>query len=112
MKLTFHHPWPLLAVSLAVAALGACGKSDERSAGQQVDAVLGAVKTGAALLEADARRGDAKLEPSMIDVDVAQVRVVLRGTAPDAESAARARTIVLALDGLTGVDNDMTVRKS
>lgn len=55
---------------------------------------------------------DGKLDPARIDVDSARGRVTLRGTAPDAESVARARQIVLAIKGVTGVDNYLTVAKS
>lgn len=55
---------------------------------------------------------DAKLDPAQIDVESSRGRVALRGTAPDAESVLRARQIVLAVKGVTGVDNFLTVRKS
>lgn len=55
---------------------------------------------------------DGKLDPAKIDVDSARGRVALRGVAPDAESVARARQIVLAIKGVTGVDNYLTVAKS
>jgi hyperosmotically inducible protein len=55
---------------------------------------------------------DGKLDPARIDVDAARGRVALRGTAPDAESVARARQIVLSIKGVTGVDNYLTVAKS
>ncbi len=55
---------------------------------------------------------DAKLDPLRIDVESSRGRVALRGTAPDADSVLRARQIVLAVKGVTGVDNFLTVRKS
>ena len=157
MKLPHRHCTPLLATAIALLALGGCGKADDRTPGQQVDATLNAVHSGAAQLKADATRGaaqaeqagkalvqdvkiaadkagekissgisdaaiatavnvelarDGKLQPTRIDVDVARGRVALRGTAPDAESVRRARTIVLAIKGVTGVDNYLTVVKS
>jgi len=55
---------------------------------------------------------DGKLDPAKIDVDSSRGRVALRGTAPDAESVARARQIVLGVKGVTGVDNYLQVAKS
>jgi hyperosmotically inducible periplasmic protein len=52
---------------------------------------------------------DGKLDPAKIDVDASRGRVALRGTAPDAESVARARQIALSIKGVTGVDNYLTV---
>jgi len=52
---------------------------------------------------------DGKLDPAKIDVEATRGRVTLRGTAPDAESVMRARQIVLAIKGVTGVDNYLTV---
>ena len=55
---------------------------------------------------------DGKLNPAQIDVESSRGRVALRGTAPDADSVLRARQIVLAVKGVTGVDNFLTVHKS
>ena len=55
---------------------------------------------------------DGKLQPIKIDVEATRGRVALRGTAPDAESVARATTIASAVKGVTGVDNYLTISKS
>ena len=130
MKLRHRHFASLLATAIAIAALGGCGKTDQPS-----PAALSAVQREAARLRIEASRSadkvsngvsdavittavnaelarDGKLEPTRIDVGVARGRVALRGTAPDAESVHRARAIVLAIKGVTGVDNYLTVIKS
>ena len=130
MKLRHCHFAPLLATAIAIVALGGCGKVDGPS-----PAALSAVQREAARLRIEASRSgnkvsngvsdavittavnaelarDGKLEPTRIDVGVARGRVALRGTAPDAESVHRARAIVLAIKGVTGVDNFLTVIKS
>lgn len=55
---------------------------------------------------------DPALDASKIDVDAAQGRVVLRGSAPDADAKDRAKRIALAVNGVTSVDNYLTVPKS
>jgi hyperosmotically inducible periplasmic protein len=52
---------------------------------------------------------DAALDPSKIDVDTAQGRVVLRGSAPDDAAKERAKRIALAVNGVRGVDNYLSV---
>ncbi len=129
------HSAAFLVAAMAALALGACSKHDERTAGQQVDATVAkverqAAEAGRAVKNAGAEVSaavtdasiissvtaelarDGKLDPAKIDVDAARGRVALRGTAPDAESVARARQIVLAIKGVTGVDNYLTVNKS
>ena len=130
---------PLFVAAIAALALGACSKHEERTAGQHVDAAIANVEQRAGQLKAEVKRDaaetgakasegitdatiitsvnaelarDGKLDPAKIDVDSARGRVALRGTAPDAESVARARQIVLTVKGVTGVDNYLTVAKS
>jgi osmotically-inducible protein OsmY len=55
---------------------------------------------------------DPALDASKIDVDTAQGRVVLRGSAPDADAKDRAKRIALAVNGVSSVDNYLTVPKS
>ena len=52
---------------------------------------------------------DSKLNPIKIDVDTAQGRVALRGTAPDSESKDRATRIAAGVKGVMSVDNLLTV---
>ena len=114
---------PLLAAAMAALALGACSQHDQRTAGQQVGAAVATVqrqgepvKVSEAITDASIISAvnaefarDGKLDPAKIDVDAARGRVALRGTAPDAESVARARQITLAVKGVKGVDNYLTV---
>lgn len=114
----------LTASLLAAIALVACGRADEATAG------LEAAHTGApvanhttpraaspvsdadisSVITAELAR-DAALDPTRIDVDTAQGRVVLRGSAPDDEAKERAKRIALAVAGVKGVDNYLTVTK-
>lgn len=52
---------------------------------------------------------DGSLDATKIDVDTSQGKVVLRGSAPDAEAKDRAKRIALAVSGVRGVDNYLTV---
>lgn len=52
---------------------------------------------------------DDKLSALKINVDTAQGRVALRGTAPDAESKDRATRIAANVKGVMSVDNQLTV---
>lgn len=53
---------------------------------------------------------DPALSVMKIDVDTAQGRVTLSGTAPDAAAQARATQIAQAVEGVTGVDNRIVVK--
>ena len=55
---------------------------------------------------------DPALDPSKIDVDTSQGRVVLRGSAPDDAAKERAKRIALAVNGVRGVDNYLSVGRS
>ncbi len=54
--------------------------------------------------------GESLLAAASINVDATQGRVVLRGTAADAVAVARASQVALAVKGVTGVDNQLTVK--
>lgn len=54
--------------------------------------------------------GESLLTAASINVDATQGRVVLRGTAADAVAVARASQVALAVRGVTGVDNQLTVK--
>jgi len=53
---------------------------------------------------------DAALSVMKIDVDTAQGRVTLNGTAPDAAAMERATQLAQAVDGVTAVDNKLVVK--
>jgi osmotically-inducible protein OsmY len=125
----------LLTISAAVAAmfaLSACDQRDDRTIGQSVDKGVATAKSEMkeatqATKEAAANVGDAakdatittkvnaalvaddKLKALKIDVDTENGKVVLKGTAPDADSRERATTLAKAVDGVTDVDNRLVV---
>ncbi len=53
---------------------------------------------------------DAALSVMNIDVDTAQGRVTLNGTAPDAAAMERATQLAQAVDGVKSVDNRLVVK--
>ena len=129
----------------AVTVLGACGRdqarndvrTDNRSAGQQVDAAVASARSKAGEVAADTRRGageaanaigskakdiaitaevktrlarDSQLSALDINVDTNEARVVLRGTAPDTAARNQATELARSVDGVLGVDNVLTVQ--
>ena len=54
---------------------------------------------------------DDKLSALRIDVDTKDGRVTINGTAPDAASRDRAKTLAAAVDGVVAVDNRLSVGK-
>lgn len=103
---------------LAAIALVACGRADEATAGLEAGHTTAQVAAGpvsdasiTTVISAELAR-DGSLDPTRIDVDTAQGRVVLRGSAPDDDAKERAKRIALAVNGVKGVDNYLTVNKS
>lgn len=110
--------------SLAAAlALVACGRADEATAGLEAGQVTAQLERAAAAatpvsdasisstIAAEFAR-DGSLDPARIDIDTAQGRVVLRGSAPDDQAKQRAKRIALSVQGVKGVDNYLTVSSS
>jgi osmotically-inducible protein OsmY len=54
---------------------------------------------------------DTELSALKINVDTSQGRVILRGSAPNEASRERATTLVARVDGVLGVDNQLTVSR-
>jgi hyperosmotically inducible periplasmic protein len=122
-----HRSAYLLPAALASAfALAACGPRDEnqtvgQTVGQKVDEAVAGAKAGAdeakkATADATittkitaALAADDKLKATKIDVDTANGRVVLTGSAPDAGSKDRATTLAKAVEGVVDVDNRLSV---
>jgi hyperosmotically inducible periplasmic protein len=119
------------AVAAAVAAalgLAACNKPGDPTVGQRVDGAIAdtkqagsqaadTMKTGA--MDATittkinaALAADDKLSAIKIDVDTADGRVTLKGTAPDSVSRDRATTLATAVEGVKSVDNRLAVKGS
>ena len=114
------HCATLVAAAIAVLALGACTKSGAPSMSPADQAKQAAEELAAKIDRASADSAivfavnlglarDGRLDLASIDVEAYRGRVALRGTAPDAESVARARQIVLGVKGVTGIDNHLTV---
>jgi len=116
-----------VAAALAAAlGLAACNKAGEPSVGQKVDRAVAdtkqagaqaadAVKVGA--IDATittkinaALAADEKLSALKINVDTAQGRVTLSGTAPDATSRDRATMLASVVEGVKSVDNRLSVK--
>lgn len=55
---------------------------------------------------------DPALSSLKIDVDTSSGRVALKGTAPDESARERAAQLAQGVDGVTAVDNQLTVSKS
>ena len=53
--------------------------------------------------------GDPELSATRIDVDVVGTQVTLTGTAPNAEAKARAESMAKAVEGVTAVNNQLTI---
>lgn len=125
-----------IATVCATMALAACNKPGQESVGQKVDGSIAEVKSAtkelstdasaAATRAADAVSGsakdlaitakvnaalaaDAKLSAISVNVDTTAGRVALNGTAPDAESRDRAKTLAAGVEGVVAVDNRLSV---
>jgi hyperosmotically inducible protein len=88
-----------------------------RDADKAKQAVVGAAQTGAAAVEDTAITAgikaklatDADLKTLDVRVETTSGRVTLRGSAPNADSQARATQLAAAVSGVTSVDNQLTV---
>jgi hyperosmotically inducible periplasmic protein len=131
--MTIQRSVPALALALTAAlALSACGRDDNRSAGQKVDEAVAQTRsaaeqarqsTGEAAADVKAVAGDAaittkinaalaaddQLKATRIDVDTRDGRVTLEGSAPDTGSRERATTLAQAVDGVKAVENRLRV---
>ena len=75
----------------------------QRAGGAVADAVIvTSVKAGLA--------GDPKLSALAVDVDATAGRVLLRGTAPDADSRLRATALAAGTQGVSRVNNQLVVQ--
>jgi hyperosmotically inducible periplasmic protein len=112
--------------------LAACNKTVEQTVGQHVAGALaqatqelkpagaqvaGSIKAGTMEAATTTRvnaalAADGKLSAMKIDVDTVGGRVTLSGTAPDADSRARAGVLASTVDGVVSVDNKLVVSGS
>mgnify|MGYP000390610331 CR=1 FL=1 len=124
----------LTAAVAATLALAACDRrNSDSTAGQQVDRAVAKVENAGeqakqATTEATAGMsagakdmaittkinaalaGDDKLSAIRIDVDTKSGKVMLSGTAPDSTSRDRATTLASAVEGVSSVDNRLTLK--
>lgn len=125
MNRTLRHT-ALAAAVLAALGLAACNKAPtEPTVGQRVDGAateVGKSATEAAGAVADTAKdigitakvnaalaGDSKLSAMRINVDTTAGRVTLSGTAPDGASRDRATTLASAVEGVSTVENRLTL---
>jgi hyperosmotically inducible periplasmic protein len=115
----------LVAASLVL--LAACGKPDDRTVGQKVDAAVDTAeqKTAVAASRVAEKLDDAAIttalnaelakDPTLsalsINVDTAVGVVTLRGTAPSAVARERASTLAMGIKGVHRVDNQLVVKE-
>lgn len=137
MKRHMPHLLPVAAAAAVALSLAACGeRDDERTIGQRMDSGAAQVERRTESMTADARNAmgetrqemsnkvkDAAITTSVnaqlakdkdlsalgIDVDTQNGRVRLSGTAPDAAARERATSLARSVDGVTAVDNQLTV---
>lgn len=87
------------------------GRDAQRAAGQTADTVANKSRDMAITAEVNARLArDPGLSALAINVDTADGRVVLRGSAPDAAARGRATQLASAVDGVVAVNNELRVQ--
>jgi osmotically-inducible protein OsmY len=93
-------------------------KADAREAGQEtkaatetaVEAIADKTKDAVITTTINAELAkDTKLSALRVDVDTADGRVILRGTAPDTASRERATLLAQRVEGVKSVDNQLSV---
>lgn len=126
----------LVAAVAATLSLAACNKPGQETVGQKVDGSIAEVKSATKELGADASAAatkavdavsgtakdlaitakvnaalaaDDKLSAISVNVDTTGGRVALNGSAPDATSRDRAKTLAAGVEGVVAVDNRLTV---
>lgn len=136
MNTPLNRSIPLALAVAGALALSACGREEQRTAGQAVDETIAKVEQKSEAAADSARQvaeqagdkvatvaRDATItaeinaalarDPSIsalkVDVDTSDGRVVLRGSAPDAAARERATRLAANVKGVTAVENLMTV---
>ena len=126
----------LVAAVAATLSLAACNKPGQETVGQKVDGSIAEIKSATKELGADASAAatkavdavsgtakdlaitakvnaalaaDDKLSAISVNVDTTGGRVALNGSAPDATSRDRAKTLAAGVEGVVAVDNRLTV---
>ena len=89
------------------------GRDLKEGMGTAADAVANKSKDMAITAAVNARlAGDERLSALSINVDTVGGRVVLRGTAPDTAARARAAELARSVDGVSEVNNELSVQPS
>lgn len=89
----------------------AAAKDMKQAAGEAGDKVAAAANDATITAQVNAELAkDSELSALKIDVDTAQGRVVLRGTAPDAASRERATRLAAGVKGVASVENFLSVQ--
>ena len=87
------------------------GRDAGQAIGNAADAVANKSKDVAITTAVNARlAGDDRLSALKINVDTVGGKVVLRGSAPDTASRARATELARAVDGVSEVSNELSVQ--
>ena len=87
------------------------GRDARQAAGETADTVANKSRDLAITAEVNTRlAGDSQLSALQINVDTANGRVVLRGTAPDTAARERATQLARSVDGVATVDNELNVQ--
>ena len=87
------------------------GRDAGQAIGNAADAVANKSKDMAITAAVNARlAGDERLSALSINVDTVGGRVVLRGSAPDTAARAHAAELARAVDGVTEVNNELSVQ--
>jgi hypothetical protein len=95
-----------------VADVREAGRDAKRAAGQATDAVANKSRDMAITAEVNARLArDPELSALAINVDTADGRVVLRGSAPDLAARGRAAQLASGIDGVVSVNNELSVQR-
>jgi len=91
----------------------AAGRDARQAAEQTADSIGNKSKDLAITAEVNTRLArDPELSALAINVDTAQGRVVLRGSAPDPAARGRATQLASAVDGVVAVNNELSVQRN
>jgi hyperosmotically inducible protein len=128
-----HKLTPAILATLALTALlAACSKPEEQTAGQKLDETIARTEQAGAEIKADAQQmanqagqaltdagittkinaalaADDELKALQINVDTKDGRVVLTGSAPNANAQQRATMLAQAVEGVMAVDNRLVI---
>ena len=89
------------------------GRDARQAVGDATNSAVNKSRDAAITVEVKSRiAGDSKLSALAINVDTDGGRVVLRGSAPDITSRARATEMARGVDGVVAVQNELNVQRN